>query len=358
MKQALLTELSFFLNLKAKASSKTPTISSIYFGGGTPSLAEVSTIGDVIAHLKNNYPLTPNIEITLEANPTSIEMSKLKDFKSVGVNRISLGVQALNDGDLVFLGRRHSLAQAIDTIHLSKSLFGRVSFDLLYGRSSAHQPHQWREELKHALSLDTGHLSLYNLTVEPGTPLNEKVRKGKVVMPDEDLQTELYEATVEVMEEHGYKQYEISNFALPGFESKHNINYWKGGDYIGVGPGAAGRITVMENGLFIKRSFLQERHPPRWMDTVLREGVATQEDTTLTTKQQLTELIMSGLRTDEGIHFTENFGVLSNGLQLDEIFDVGYINKYKQFLHFSPEGLKATSQGRLILDTILSEILL
>jgi len=270
-----------------------------------------------------------------------------------------LGVQSLRDDDLKFLGRQHSASCAMEAIYKSKEIFNRVSIDLIYGRQNQTEE-EWKVELRKALSFQTGHISLYNLTVEKGTKLHNWVQERKVILPDENVLSGLYDTSIEETSKLGYEHYEISNFAQKGHQSQHNMNYWMGGDYIGIGPGAASRLTTLKNGKFQKETFVQIKHPKKWIDSVNRNGIGYDERIILSTEQQLMELIMMALRTKEGLLFNEQFDQLRNGKRISEIFDEKQLYKYIQegYIFWNKEQMQATSTGRKILDSLLPSILL
>jgi len=354
MKRALMTELKSFVSL---IPEKRPKITSIFFGGGTPSLAEPDTFRTIIDFLKT-LDTDSELEVTMEANPTSIEMTKMKLFADAGVNRVSLGIQALNDSDLAFLGRKHSTEDSLKAIQLCQQLFKRVSFDLIYGRHKDQLPHLWQQELQQALSLNTGHLSLYNLTIEKGTPFYKLQSQGKDMFPDADHQAQLYDIAVEEMSKRGYNQYEISNFAIPTNECRHNINYWNGGDYIGIGPGAAGRITDGSNQRY---AFSQLKNPTKWMDQVLTTGFGTDTKEQLSKKERIMELILTGLRTSFGISLSQfqKIGFEDPKFNIDDFVDMRFISSAEKegYLLFHDGVLKATPKGQKILDTLLLDII-
>jgi len=220
-----------------------PLLDSIFFGGGTPSLMPGSIVAGVIAEAERIFGFAPNVEITLEANPTSVEAQRFRDYRSAGVNRVSLGVQSLDDNELRRLGRLHTSAEALKAVALAQSIFPRASFDLIYARPGQTREH-WQAELAQALAQGCTHYSLYQLTFEEGTPYYEAMKRGTIKPLDDELAAELYEATQAEMERAGLPAYEISNHAKPGEESRHNLVYWRYGDYLGVGPGAHGRVTI------------------------------------------------------------------------------------------------------------------
>ena len=235
-------------------------LTSIFFGGGTPSLMEPATAAAVIGRAAERWGLAPDVEITLEANPTSVETGRLADFRAAGVNRVSLGVQALDDDALKALGRAHGAAEALEAVRIARRLFARTSFDLIYARPGQ-TPSMWRDELRRALAEAGEHLSLYQLTIEPGTAFHTQHRRGELAIPDENDAAILYEITQNIMSEAGLPAYEISNHAAPGAESRHNLVYWRYGDYAGIGPGAHGRITRAGH----TTAYRRQRAPERWL---------------------------------------------------------------------------------------------
>lgn len=266
-------------------------LESIFFGGGTPSLMSPSLVGHIIEMATTLWHPKSDIEITLEANPTSIEIEKFKALSQAGVNRVSIGVQSFNTDDLRFLGRQHSADEAKKAIHIGQQYFDRVSFDLIYAR-----PHQttqtWQKELETALSFGTDHLSLYQLTIEQGTAFEHQYARREFILPEENLATDLYQQTIETLETNGLKIYEISNFARPGQESKHNLAYWTYQDYVGIGPGAHGRLTLENSSKIATRQF---KAPERWLKQV-EAGQGTTESVPLSLNDQAAEQLMMGLR--------------------------------------------------------------
>jgi putative oxygen-independent coproporphyrinogen III oxidase len=266
-----------YLKELAHFAALTPgrTVTSIFFGGGTPSLMDPKTTETVIDAVARHWRVSNDIEITLEANPTSVEGGKLKGFRSTGINRVSLGIQALQDADLKFLGRQHSSAEALAALDLAAQIFERFTFDLIYARPGQ-TPAAWADELKRALSFAADHISLYQLTIEPGTAFEQAYARGDFRLPDEETQAELYEMTGAHLGEAGLAAYEISNYARPGSESRHNLTYWRYGDYVGIGPGAHGRLTLEGR----KIATRQHRAPERWLEMVAAEGHAMKWDKT------------------------------------------------------------------------------
>jgi len=344
---ALLREIDHY-------ADRTPgrLVTSIFFGGGTPSLMEPATVAAVIEHIGRRWRLDAGVEITLEANPTSVEAALLAGFRAAGVNRVSLGVQALNDADLKFLGREHSAREALEAVDIAASLFDRFSFDLIYAR-----PGQtvagWEAELRQALSHAVGHISAYQLTIEEGTPFHLRHARGEFRIPDEETGAALYEATQDVLEQAGLPAYEISNHARPGEESRHNLAYWRYADYAGIGPGAHGRLTL-EGGKIATR---QHRAPQIWLERVERDGHATQAELPVLPEERLTEMLMMGLRTVEGVpadRFIRETGQEMRGAlnaeRLDRLVAGG-------FLIADAAGLRATAEGRQRLNALLPALL-
>ncbi|MEK0083046.1 radical SAM family heme chaperone HemW [Benzoatithermus flavus] len=325
---------------------------SIFFGGGTPSLMEPATVAAVVERATRWWRLAPDIEITLEANPTSVEAGKFRGFRHAGVNRVSLGVQALDDADLRFLGREHDLAQALRALELAGTVFPRHSFDLIYARPGQTLA-AWEAELRRALRLAGDHLSLYQLTIEPGTRFHALVREGRLHPLDEDRQGELYEATQAILTEAGLPAYEISNHARPGQESRHNLVYWRYGDYAGIGPGAHGRLTLEG----VKLATRTLRMPERWLAQVEARGHGEEPRETVPPVAQLTELLMMGLRLAEGVPTARIAAV--TGRPWRESLDAAALERLGALGLLAVEGdrLVATPAGRQRLDAVLRRLL-
>ena len=330
-------------------------LGSIFFGGGTPSLIAPDTIHAIIEAAENRWGFQNECEITLEANPTSIEAAKFRAFQDAGVNRVSIGVQALNDEDLLALGREHSTREALEALDIASAIFDRYTFDLIYARAGQGQG-DWADELEHALTLTNGHISLYQLTIEPGTAFFRQ----NMSEADEDLAADLYQMTQEICADAGLPAYEISNHAKPGFESRHNITYWTGGDYIGIGPGAHGRLTtqpVPDRTMSITRATHQIADPARWLDAVRTKGHATAKVRELGRYERLEELVLSGLRLSEGLdaaRFARQYGQdLLSALNSSAVLDL----QNAGLIEVDKRGVRATEQGRLILNAIISRLL-
>lgn len=327
-------------------------VTSVFFGGGTPSLMKPKTVEDIISHIQKTWHISNQIEITLEANPTSIEMDKFQDFKSAGVNRVSVGVQALKDEDLKFLGRAHSAREARRAIDIAQSVFDRSSFDLIYARPGQ-TVSEWTRELQDALNIVAGHVSLYQLTIEKGTPFFTSYARGEFTIPDSDLAADLYEATQDAMSASGRPAYEISNHAKPGEESRHNLAYWTYNDYAGIGPGAHGRLTL--DG--IKYATRAHRAPDIWLERVRQHGHGAHPFETVPREGRFAEALMMGLRLTQGIELarlTEEGGMpWSDKISGDKILSL-----VQEGLILEPKThLQATQKGRACLNAVLSYLL-
>jgi oxygen-independent coproporphyrinogen-3 oxidase len=272
------------------------TVTSIFFGGGTPSLMRPGTVAALIDGIAAAWAVAPGAEVTLEANPTSVEAGCFQGYRDAGVNRISIGVQALDGGDLRRLGRMHSVEEALAAVRTAASLFERFSFDLIYARPGQ-TPASWAAELGAAIDHAAEHLSLYQLTIEPGTWFERLHAAGKLQVPDEETARILFETTQEICERRGLPAYEISNHARPGAESRHNLVYWRYGEYAGVGPGAHGRLVTPEG----RTATATERHPETWLETVERQGHGFVEEDVLSSEEEGDEFLLMGLRLREGV---------------------------------------------------------
>ncbi|MFS8035407.1 radical SAM family heme chaperone HemW [Xanthobacter sp. AM11] len=269
---------------------------TVFFGGGTPSLMAPATVGAILEAIDAAWPLTGDAEVTLEANPTSVEAERFFGYRAAGVNRVSLGVQALDDADLQGLGRMHSVAEALAAVAIARQAFARVSFDLIYARPRQ-TPQAWANELKRALAEGCEHLSLYQLTIEPGTPFERLYGAGKLLLPDDDLSRALWDVTQEVTAQAGLPAYEVSNHARPGAQARHNLVYWRYGAYAGIGAGAHGRLVV--DG--VRRATFTERSPEGWLQRVAAAGHGMVSDEALLPQEQADEMLLMGLRLAEGV---------------------------------------------------------
>jgi len=271
-------------------------VTSIFFGGGTPSLMKPYVVESILNDIAKAWPIADTCEITLEANPTSVEVDKFKAFRAAGINRVSMGVQSFNEQDLKFLGREHNTSEAIRAIETAGDVFDRFSFDLIYARPGQSVT-AWEEELRRALSLAKGHLSLYQLTIEEGTPFYMRHARGEFKIPDDALAGDLYEATQDILEGAGMPAYEISNHAAAGQESRHNLTYWRYTDYAGIGPGAHGRLTIDGT----KYATRGHRAPDIWLSRVAEHGHGGHDLEAITPRDRFVECLMMGLRLTEGV---------------------------------------------------------
>ena len=345
---ALLAELD-----EAADDASSRPLQSIFFGGGTPSLMPPETVAALIARAARHWPFASDIEITLEANPSSVEAERFRAVREAGVNRLSLGVQALDDDALRFLGRRHDRAEALAAIETARRHFDRFSFDLIYARPTQ-SVDAWLAELDRAIALAGDHLSLYQLTVEPGTAFATAAARGDWRLPDDDRAGALYEATGARLAEADFAAYEISNYARAEGECRHNLTYWRYGDYIGIGPGAHGRITRAG----AKHATRRWRLPERWLEAVEREGHGLEESLALSGAEQAREALMMGLRLAEGINRTRFHA--TTGTALDAVIDGAAAQGLVEggFLACDDQGLRATDAGRQRLNAVLSRLLL
>ena len=343
----LLRELDHYADLTAGR-----TVTSIFFGGGTPSLMEPATVGAIIDRVARRWPVADRLEVTLEANPTSVEADKFRAFRTAGINRVSLGIQALDDASLKFLGRQHNAAEATGAIELAARTFDRFSFDLIYARPGQTVA-AWQAELARALDYAVGHLSVYQLTIEEGTAFYPLHARGDLVLPDEELAGDLYEATQSQLTAAGLPAYEISNHARPGEESRHNLTYWRYGDYVGIGPGAHGRLTL-DGGKFATRA---HRAPEIWLERVERDGHGAAAPDPIDRDARGTELLMMGLRLSEGVRLARL--VEETGRTLDDFVDPAALSRLIEggFLTRDRDRLSATSEGLQRLNAVLGAIL-
>lgn len=339
-----------YLSELKRAAGETPgrVLNAVYFGGGTPSLMDPDVVADVIACIRQLWPTSNDLEITLEANPGSVEAGRFADYRAAGVNRISMGIQALNDSDLKRLGRIHTTEEALAAFDIARNAFDRVSFDLIYGRQDQ-TLHDWKIELKQALSLAIDHISLYQLTIEQGTAFGDRYNIGKLRgLPSDDLGADMFEATQDICGEFGMPSYEVSNHARDSAQSRHNLIYWRYGDYLGIGPGAHGRVTL--NGTKLAtRAF---SNPKRWLDGA-KSSATEHEREILTRQDQASEFLMMGLRLREGIDLRRYEAILGapiNSEALSNLQDIGMISIHNRQLIVS-------NQGVILLNAVLEALL-
>lgn len=328
--------------------TKGRTVRSVFFGGGTPSLMKGASVGAILEEIGRLWSVSKDVEVTLEANPSSVEAARFRDYRAVGVNRISIGVQSLNDADLKMLGRLHTVADAMAAINVASSIFERYSFDLIYAR-----PQQtvkaWRAELKAALGLASDHLSLYQLTIEPDTMFERLYRAGKLVVPNSDTARTFWDATQELTNAAGLPAYEVSNHARRGAESRHNLIYWRYGEYIGVGPGAHGRIMTSKG----RRAQATERHPEMWLTVVEADGQALVEDELLSSEEQGDEFLLMGLRLSEGIEPARFEAVAGRRLDPGRIASL----VADGMVEMTPGGrLRVSAEGFPVLDAVVADL--
>ncbi|WP_228243895.1 radical SAM family heme chaperone HemW [Porphyrobacter sp. GA68] len=342
-RQGLLTDMRH----EAALASDGP-LTSIFFGGGTPSLMPPGTVAALLEEAERLWGLAPNVEITLEANPSSVEAQRFADLAAAGVNRVSLGVQALDDAALKFLGRLHGVDEALQALNVAQAQFERVSFDLIYARPGQTLA-QWRTELTRAIALGTGHLSLYHLTIEAGTRFATDYRLGRLRMPDDDTQADLFAVTREVTAAAGLPAYEVSNHARPGEESRHNLAYWRYDDYLGIGPGAHGR----------RGGFATVRHkkPENWLGAIAASHHGIAEQRPLTASEAVGEALMMGLRLGEGVDLNaleRRFGTAAL-----EVLDQSRLDRLGQLGLISHQAgrIRLTDAGAPLLDAVLAELL-
>jgi len=324
------------------------TVSSIFFGGGTPSLMQPSTVAAVLDAIAGHWQIASSAEVTLEANPTSAEAERFYGFRAAGINRLSLGVQALNDASLKMLGRGHTALEALDAVRLAAKIFERYSFDLIYARPGQ-TVDAWKKELETALREAKDHISLYQLTIEDDTPFAQLYRTGRLSVPGPSEARALWNITQDVTAKAGLPAYEISNHARRGAESRHNLLYWRYGEYVGIGPGAHGRIFCAEG----RRAQAAERHPGKWLSLVENNGHGLVEDDALTPEEQADEFLLMGLRLSEGIE-PEKFKDLS-GRSLDPRRISSLIEE--GMAEYTPgRRLRVSAQGFPVLDAVVADL--
>jgi putative oxygen-independent coproporphyrinogen III oxidase len=340
--EALLTDMAH-----EAALTQGRKLGSIFFGGGTPSLMPPETAAALIAAAERHWGFAEDVEITLEANPSSVEAARFADLASAGVNRVSLGLQALDDAALAFLGRAHRVGESLAALDTAQARFGRVSIDLIYARPSQNEA-EWNAELARAISFGTGHMSLYQLTIEPGTRFATDVAKGDLVPLDDDKAADLYELTQARMEAAGLPAYEISNHAKPGEESRHNLTYWRYQDYVGIGPGAHGRRQG--------QATTRHRKPENFLSGVARNGHGLKSEELLDPAAQATEALLMGLRLREGVDISalsHRFSIDSANLldweAVDKLVGLGFVHREVWKVSVLPKGFP-------LLDAILPQI--
>jgi len=331
----------------AAATTGRRAVRSIFFGGGTPSLMQPATVGAILDAIAWHWPLEPDAEITLEANPSSVEAERFRGYRAAGVNRVSLGLQSLENDALKFLGRLHSAEEALAAVSIARANFPRISFDLIYARPGQ-TPAAWRAELARALAEESEHLSLYQLTIEDDTPFSALYRNGRLKIPNEEQARALWDVTQETCEARGLPAYEISNHARPGAACRHNLVYWRYGDYVGVGPGAHGRIGKGKT----RHATMTEKNPEQWLALVERTGRGRIVDDPLSESEQADELLLMGLRLREGIALARYASLAGRALDPARIAALE-----KEGLVETRGGrLRATASGFVVLDAIVADL--
>lgn len=345
-RRALLAELD---HMAARIGGR--RLRSVFFGGGTPSLMAPETVAALLERAAEHWVFGPEVEVTLEANPGSVDVAHFRAFRAAGVNRVSLGIQSLDDAALRFLGRLHDAAAARQAVATALACFSRVSLDLIYAR-----PEQtvasWRRELRAAVALGPGHISAYQLTIEPGTHFHTLHRTGQLILPDEDVQAALFEATKEELSAAGFARYEVSNHARPGEECRHNLVYWRYGEYAGIGPGAHGRLRLAGGRL----ATVTERLPERWLRKVEAEGHGIVDETVLAAHEQALEYLLLGLRLTEGIDLRRLAQLAGGNAARVLDFEAVAACRALGLLASDGERLRVTERGLLALDRLLAQI--
>lgn len=347
---AYLTELKSYYEL-----TKNRTIKTIFFGGGTPSIMSSNFLDKIMTQINSLWGIGDDVEVSMEANPTTAEISKFNDFKQIGINRLSIGVQSLDDEWLKFFGRTHNEREAVRAIELAKNIFGdRYSIDLIYARPRQNID-EWLKELEKAVKLSPFHLSLYQLIVEEGTKFYEDKVKS---LNDKDA-AKMYKITNDFLENHNMNMYEVSNYAQNGFECQHNLNYWKSGEWIGIGAGAHGRLCLYEkfvDGYRTRTSFENVKNPEFWIKNVMKRGFGYEIRENLTKQEFMEEVLLMGLRLKAGIHLYD----IQNYLIIDDVRDL--INRNHQtlnnFVHVDETNIAAKPAGFIVLDSIIERLMI
>ncbi len=324
------------------------TVTSVFFGGGTPSLMEPETVTTILEAIAKYWTLSGNAEVSLEANPQSVDATRFVGYRSAGVNRVSLGVQSLDDAQLKFLGRLHNADEARAAIETAREHFPRISFDMIYARPDQ-RPEDWERELETAISLAADHLSLYQLTIEQGTPFYDLRDAGKIKPPGENRSAELYELTQMVTSKAGFETYEISNHAKPGAQCHHNLVYWRGQDYAGIGPGAHGRLQTNEG----RTTTATFRNPEDWWQKSMVDGHGIEEQLTLSRDEWADEFLLMGLRLAEGIdvkRFEEVSGSALDNEKISFLENIGMIERLEE------ARIRVSQKGFLVLDAVVADL--
>ena len=349
--KSYISELDYF-----EGFIRNKNIKSIFFGGGTPSLMEPFVVEGIINKIALLGIMDDKTEVTLEANPTSFEIEKFKAFHKAGVNRVSIGVQSLNNEDLKFLGRKHDAGQAIKAIEVARLIFPRISFDLIYARTNQ-TLQNWQKELTEAMNLASGHISLYQLTIEKGTEFFKLFQEGELTIPDQDRAADMYNWTNSYLESKNYSRYEISNYSTPESESIHNLTYWNYNNYLGIGPGAHSRITE-RSGRMVTRSIMMWHRPDKWLQSIQEAGHAAQINHILSLQETIEEFFMMGLRLQCGINLDsiKRF----DGLKLFDMIDQKVADRYVslKLLDYSDNNIRLTGKGLMLHNYLVPRLLL
>jgi len=342
-KAAYLAELDRYAELVPNR-----VLNSVFFGGGTPSLMDPGTVAAILERVQKHWPVANDLEVTLESNPGSVEAGRFREYAQGGISRISMGIQALNDDDLRRLGRIHSVSEARQAFDIARKNFDRVSFDMIYARQDQ-SLEQWRNELTEALQMAVDHFSLYQLTIEPGTAFGDRFSKGGLKgLPKDDLAADMYQLTQDLCEAEGLGAYEVSNHARIGAESRHNLIYWRYGDYVGIGPGAHGRVTL-KGTRYATEAY---SNPTRWLASV-RQPEVEKVFEPIPAEEQAIEFLLMGLRINEGISKRRYESLAGEPLPrkaLDDLLDLGMINE-------AGDRVRTTQAGRLVLNSVLNSLL-
>lgn len=330
------------------ADTKGRVLETVFFGGGTPSLMHPELVAAIIEKIRTTWPMVNNPEITLEANPGSIEAGRFRDYRAAGVNRISMGMQAMNDDDLRRLGRKHTATEALAAFDIARTSFERVSFDLIYARQEQTLA-AWRAELTQALDLAVDHLSLYQLTIEEGTAFGDRLARGGLKgLPNDDLAADMYDLTQEICDAAGFPAYEVSNHARPGSESRHNLIYWRGGDYIGVGPGAHGRITIAGQ----RWATEAPKAPGAWLDLVEKDQPGEAPRHLLQSDEHALEYLLMSVRLSEGLDIARYQRLAQQDLAAETVAHLSDLG----LVLLGDERLRATPKGRMVLNAIIRDL--
>lgn len=341
--EAYRREIAYFANL-----TRDKRVTSIFFGGGTPSLMASETLDALVREIHDSWDVAPGAEISMEANPSSVEAERFEAYRASGVNRLSLGVQSLKDADLRFLGRLHDVDQALGAVEIARATFPRISFDLIYARPDQSEE-EWEDELNLAIDYAADHLSLYQLTIEPETPFRKLFDAGKLIPPDPDRARALYDVTQAVCEARGLPAYEISNHAKPGSECRHNLTYWRYGDYAGIGPGAHSRLSIEGE----RTGFAIEAYPETWLREVSEKGHGIWNVEVLNAEQAGDEMLLMGLRLREGISISRYEAISGSRLaerQIESLIGHGMLER------LSDDILRVSREGWFVLDAVVADL--